>query len=576
MTGMNYKDYMTEANAKRTKNVFNTVYNTENVERSFQYELFRKDGKAIYGESSIYLRYDSNGEKIGFSGFLRDVTEKRDAEIKLKESEEKYRNMIEDLDLGFYQIKWDGTVLNVNPSFCEIMGFDDPSKVDDITTIKFWKSHEDTKKFIKELLKYEAVEDYIGIGNNILGEELVLQIHSHLIRDNEGKPFRIEGTIADITEKFKLEQKLKESEERYRFLFENSPLAIILSDSNGIIRDTNPATENLIGYKKSEIIGRAFMNLSLVHEDYLPDIMERFKQQIMGNVQPPYDVEFYHKDGNLLWANIISTPIRIGNEAFLQVIAHDITERKKAELLIKEEIEKLKELDQIRKDLISRVSHELKTPLIPVMGGAELLLYSYKDQLEKEPLEIIELIEKGGKRLAKLVERLLDITKIEYDKFKLDIQKIDLSEIINDAVKYMKYLIEKREIDLYVVVPDDLYLEVDGFRIEQVVTNLLSNAIKNTPPKGRISVMLEKYTSWAIISISDTGVGFTDEEMKKIFSRFGKIERYGDGLEYIDMGGSGLGLYISKRIVDLHGGKIWVESTGRNRGCIFKVRLPIK
>jgi signal transduction histidine kinase len=185
------------------------------------------------------------------------------------------------------------------------------------------------------------------------------------------------------------------------------------------------------------------------------------------------------------------------------------------------------------------------------------------------------MIEKGGKRLAKLVENLLDVTRIEYEKFELKKQMTNLSEIIKETVSVMKYLIKKREINLNLVVPEDLYLEIDSIRMEQVFTNLLSNAIKNSPPKGRVSLALEKYGNWAIISVSDTGVGFTEEEMKKIFTRFGKIERYGEGLEYIDMEGSGLGLYITKQIVDLHGGKIWVESTGRSRGCIFKVRLPI-
>ena len=151
----------------------------------------------------------------------------------------------------------------------------------------------------------------------------------------------------------------------------------------------------------------------------------------------------------------------------------------------------------------------------------------------------------------------------------------NLSEIIKETVSDMKYLIKKRDIDLNLVVLDDLYLEIDSSRMEQVITNLLSNAIKNSPPKGRVSLALEKYGNWAIFSVSDTGVGFTEEEMKRIFTRFGKIERYGEGLEYVDMEGSGLGLYITKQIVDLHGGKIWVESTGRNRGCIFKVRIPI-
>ena len=206
-------------------------------------------------------------------------------------------------------------------------------------------------------------------------------------------------------------------------------------------------------------------------------------------------------------------------------MGNDITERKNAELLIKEEIEKLKELDQIRKDLISRVSHELKTPLIPVLGGAEFLLHSYRHKFEndKETLEILEMIEKGGNRLSKLVDNLLDVTRIEYEKFELEKQMTNLSEIIKETVKDMKYLIKKRDVNLNLVVPDDLYLEIDSIRMEQVLTNLLSNAIKNTPPKGRVSLVLEKYGNWAILSVSDTGVGFTDEEMKKIFTRFGKL-----------------------------------------------------
>jgi len=485
--------------------------------------------------------------------------------------------MINNLDLGFYQLDWDGSVLNINPAFRKIMGYDGSVALNEMNSLDFWKNDEDRREYIISLLKYNFVEDYIAQGKNIYNQDIVLQFHSHLIREPNGTPIRIEGTAADITEKYNLEQKLKRSEERYRFLFENSPFAILLMDSNGVIRDSNPATEKLIGYKKEEFIGRTYSNLSIVDPEYLPILQNHIRLYFEGENLPPIDVKLYKKDGGLIWANLISKTIKLGNETFLEVMGHDITERKNAELLIKEEIEKLKELDQIRKDLISRVSHELKTPLIPVLGGAEFLLHSYRHKFEndKEPLEILEMIEKGGNRLSKLVDNLLDVTRIDYEKFELEKQMTNLSEIIIETVKEMKYLIKKRDVNLNLVVPDDLYLEIDGIRMEQVLTNLLSNAIKNTPPKGRVSLVLEKYGNWAIISVSDTGVGFTDEEMKKIFTKFGKIERYGEGLEYIDMEGSGLGLYITKQIVDLHDGKIWVESAGRNKGCIFKVRIPI-
>ncbi|TFF99013.1 MAG: PAS domain S-box protein [Promethearchaeota archaeon] len=546
---------------------------SQDVTNHYQYRIIKKTGEIVW--------LDNFSKTINFMGrpadlvTVIDITERKLAEERLKESQEKYKNMINDLDLGFFQAKWDGTILNVNPAFRMIMGYSHSEELIGKKISFFLKNPEDQKKYSEELLENNIVDNYITHGQNVYGEELILQTDSHLKRDEDGNPMEIEGTIADITERFKLEQKLKLSEERYRFLFENSPLAIILSDLNGVIREINPATEKLIGYSKKEVIGRSYLNLSIIHPDDLPIIQQRFRQYIKGETAPPIDVKFYRKDGSLLWANINSNIIKIGNETFLHVMCQDITERKKAELLVKEEIEKLKELDQIRKDLISRVSHELKTPLIPVLGGVEYLLYSYSDKFEKEQIELLEMIQKGGKRLGKLVERLLDITRIEYDKLILNRQLTNLSEIIKETANDMKYLIKDRKINLNLVVPEDLFLEIDGMRMEQVITNLLSNALKNTPPNGRVSLGLEKYGNWAIISVSDTGVGFTEDEMKKIFTKFGKIERQGEGLEYINMEGSGLGLFITKQIVDLHGGKIWVESTGRNRGCIFKVRLPI-
>jgi len=139
----------------------------------------------------------------------------------------------------------------------------------------------------------------------------------------------------------------------------------------------------------------------------------------------------------------------------------------------------------------------------------------------------------------------------------------------------MMHLVKTRDLTLNLDIRDNFYLDIDANRVEQVIINLLSNAIKNTPPKGKIIISLRKEKNFAKISISDTGVGLTEEEMSKIFSRFGKIERPDKGLEYIDIQGSGLGLFISKEIIDLHGGKIWAWSEGRNKGATFYFSLPI-
>jgi signal transduction histidine kinase len=260
----------------------------------------------------------------------------------------------------------------------------------------------------------------------------------------------------------------------------------------------------------------------------------------------------------------------------MELLLYDISKQKKAEHLIKEELEKLKELDEIRKNLIIRVSHELKTPLVSVCGGTELLLDKFDGELGKEAKEIIHLIGNGGNRLKILVRSLLDVSRLEENKLILEKSKTNLTEIIEESVKEMTYAIRKRNLILDLKIPQFLYLKMDPMRIQQVINNLLSNAIKNTPPKGKISIVLTKDKDYVILTVEDTGVGFTKKEKEMLFTRFGKIERHGHGLEDTDIQGSGIGLFISRELVKLHGGVIQVESPGRNKGSTFTVKLPIK
>jgi len=221
------------------------------------------------------------------------------------------------------------------------------------------------------------------------------------------------------------------------------------------------------------------------------------------------------------------------------------------------------------------VSHELKTPLVSVSGGCELLLTIYGEQLSKGELERIERIEKGGKRLKHLIDNLIDISRIDYEKFKIVRKPNDLSAIIREISKELNYSIKDRKINLMLLLPESFQINLDRIRFEQVIMNLLSNAIKNTPPNGEIVIKLIKKENFAEISIHDTGIGISLKEMDMLFTRFGKLERYGDGFEYIDIQGTGLGLYISKEIVNSHEGEIRAESEGRNKGSTFTVRLPI-
>jgi len=504
-----------------------------------------------------------------------DITERKKAEEQLKESELKYRDMINNLDVGFYQVTLDGIMLNHNPAHNKILEYDLSESLIGKKVTDFWQYPEDREQYLEQLLKDNYAKNYICPSLTKNGKKVVVQLNSHLMLDKKGNPYGVEGTFIDITERHKLEEKLRESEKKYRNLYDNTPFSVVLINTQGKVVDMNPKAEEMFGYAPEEVIGHKFMDLSIIHPDHLSTILELFNKFVKGERMHRIDVRIQKKDGKIFWTNLQAALMKISDEMFVQALFTDISAQKEAELLIDEEVKKLKELDIIRKNLISRVSHELKTPLVSVTGGCELLLTIHGEELNKGELEIIELIEKGGKRLKYLVDNLIDISRMEYEKFKLVKEPNDLSAIIREISNELMYSIRERNINLSLILPESFYIKLDKARIEQVIMNLLSNAIKNTPPNGEIYINLKKKEGSAEFSIRDTGIGISKEEMNMLFTRFGKLERYGEGYEYIDIQGTGLGLYISKEIIDSHEGEIRAESGGRNKGSTFIVKLPI-
>jgi PAS domain S-box-containing protein len=483
--------------------------------------------------------------------------------------------MINNLDLGFYQVNWNGTLLNYNPTFSKLLGYGPGEKIKNINVNQFWQIPHERDKYLTKLKQQGYVKNYIVQSKTKEDRNIVLQLNSHLIEGNKEQQYKIEGLISDITEKFELEQKLKDSEKRYRNLIESVPFSIALIDQTGKVIYCNPATETLLGFPVKELIGNEFRKLPAINQKYLPEMLNRFIRVAKGENLSPFEAELYRKDGSAIWVQYQTHLVKLEDKFLIQAILNDITERKKADFLIQEEIQKLKNLDKIRKDLISRVSHELKTPLVSVCGASELLLELSDAEINDETRELVKMIEKGGTRLKYLVENLLDITRIEYNKLELDKKRNNLGDIIKECTEEMRIISKKRKVNVKLEIKNEIILDIDRIRIEQVVLNLLSNAIKNTPPNGQIELRLLKKQKWALFSVKDSGIGLTQNEMERIFTRFGKIERYGEGLEYVDIQGSGLGLYISKEIIDLHEGQIYADSEGRNKGSIFTIKLPI-
>jgi PAS domain S-box-containing protein len=365
---------------------------------------------------------------------------------------------------------------------------------------------------------------------------------------------------------------LLESEERYRLISENANDLIIILNQKFEIEYVNEQTYwNVLSYKSDNILGKTL--LFFIHPDNVR-IANNVLHEVLKNSEGKVEIRFRNKQGHYDWFELkIKTFFNCVKEKKVLIIARSIKERKEAEKMIQKEIEKLIELDQIKSDFIDRASHELKTPLTAIYAASTFLYDQYKDYFDDKVKDLIKIIINGGERLKILIEDLLDVSRIESNKLKIKISKENMVKILNECVSEMNYFIKERNLKIYLDVDGDFYLNVDRIRIKQVITNLLSNAIKNTLPKGNISINLQQIDGYVEIKINDTGVGFTQYEKRMIFKKFGKIERYGKGMN-VNTEGSGLGLYLSKEIVNLHRGKIWVESEGRNKGSSLIIRLP--
>ncbi len=537
-----------------------------------EFRLKRKDGSYIWLEVNARIVHDKNGETNAIL-VSRDITNRKLIEKKLKESEEKYKIITEHANdlICIIDEKFKFEYINENVHE-KLLGYINKDIIGKHVGLFI---HPDDLNYAIESFQ-DAIQNGESKGEirlrNKEGSYIWIEFKGELFiaRGGKRKNFLISR---DITERKNVMQQLKESEEKFRALYEKTYLAILLITIDGTILDCNRSFEKTLGFTKEEIIGKKYKDIGIVREKLIPILLRRLKTVSKGEKLPVVEFKVRKKNGEMIWVRIKSTLVDIGMNSYIQIVGEDITELKQAENLVKMELEKLKALDQVKNDLITRISHEIKTPLSLICGATELLSDYYNEIHDDRANEIIDILKRGGHRLKLLVKNLIDASILESRNLKLKVQRENLVDIIKNCIVEIKYFAEKRNHFITLDFKEDIFLNVSRDKIEQVFINILLNAIKNTPPNGRIYINMKKYNGYIDIVIADTGVGLSEEEKPKLFKKFGKIERYGKGLD-VDTEGSGLGLYISKKIVGLHGGKVWVESEGRNKGSTFIIRLP--
>ncbi len=550
-------------------------FGDNNIFLNYQYRGVKKNGDVIWIDNySKPIIYEGNYADLVT---IVDITEKINArqerklaEEKLKRSEEDYRMIFNQSPDYIFITDSKGYLLNANPVLLEKLNL----SLDDIqgkNAIDFFAGD----NYDKVIETFKSVRKGIEVKNleisiqNKYGELFDLEVNSVPIKKNENE-INILNIARDITEKKLAEKALQENKLLLERTLNSLKEAVFIMDAEipPKILYFNPAAKRIFGYSRKELNGQS---MELLHVDNTS--LKKFQQIIFSKIEEKGfvgDFEFHmkRKDGSIFpTEHYVNT---LENEKAERIgwisIVRDVTEREKTE-------EKSKELDIIKADFVYRASHELKTPLTSIYSASQLLLKNFENFNRAQIHEFIQIINQGGKRLKALITDLLDISKIESKKLQIEKKREDIIKLLNECINEIKFKAFTNYLSLHINLPKEFYLDIDKPKIIQLFLNILSNAVNYTPPRGELFINFRNLKESIEFEIKDTGIGFTDEEKKLIFKKFGKIERYGKGMEIITEG-SGLGLYISQEIAKMHGGNIRVESEGRNKGSSFYITLP--
>ncbi|NEU79972.1 PAS domain S-box protein [Nostoc sp. UIC 10630] len=390
----------------------------------------------------------------------------------------------------------------------------------------------------------------------------------------------IEGVITvsrDITEHKRAEKSLRESEARFRRLFESNLIGVAFWNVDGFVIDANDAFLQLAGYTHEEftVLGKVnWRELTPIEYKYLDDraILE---VQTTG-VSKIYEKEYIHRNGKRV-------PIVLGiallNDSQEHGVAFvlDITDRKLAE----KECDRLLQCErtarqeaeianQIKDEFLAVLSHELRTPLNPILGWSKMLRTRKFD--EQTTNRALETIERNAKLQTQLIEDLLDVSRILQGKLNLNICPVNLVMVVEAALETVRLAAEAKSIEIQTIFDASLgQVMGDPNRLQQVVWNLLSNAVKFTPTGGRVGIRLMEASNQIQIQVSDTGKGINPDFLPFVFDYF----RQADGTTTRTFGGLGLGLAIVRKVVEMHGGKVQAESAGEGLGATFTVEVPL-
>jgi len=554
-----------ECNVARILDDFNKRMNGEKT-KPFEIELIAKNGEIVPVEVNANPLLEDN-KIIGDLLILRDLREKREKEKiekELVESEKKFREIFDATGDFLLYLDVDGRILDINKSALNLLGLNKDKVVGkSFYDIKGIFSPDDTKRHreaIGKVIRGEKINDY---ESNLLikgGTTYRFLFSNDVIstKDGEVKGILVKGK--DVTQRQRAWDELVKLEERYRVLAETSADGVLTIDFLGRLTYVNPSFERMCGRRKSQILATPF-------RDYLSNDSIYLFQQAFIDVRKEdkkienIELELIDTEGNNIPIEVNIAPLK-KNEEFAGVVAtiRDITERKRVE-------DELKKSERLKTEFMNIAAHELKSPVTPIKGYLDLIIQDKEASEKVKSWAKISL--RNSERLLKLVGDILDVSRLDSDTMRFDMEKLDTAELLNEIVEDMKPAVTGKHLDFISNIPKDLPNIIgDRNRLSQVFKNLLVNAVKFTD-NGSITLGAEEDKDYVKIYVEDTGIGVSKDELQKIFGKFYQAytgpDRKNEGV--------GLGLFICKEIISKHNGIIWAESK-LGKGSKFIVKIP--
>lgn len=502
-------------------------------------------------------------------------------ERELIESEERYRKLFE-LSPDAICVHSEGKIVLVNPAVGKLFNIQNPNEIIGKNVIEF--VHPNYREI--ENLRMKHIYDG-GITTPFI-EEKFLKKNGEII-DAEvattsflynNKP-AVQVVARDITERKKMEKALKENEALLRQIMENTLDMILKVDVNGSIQYATPSHKRTLGYNVEGMIGRTIFDY-VVEEDK-ERIIKDFKSLFYKTIDNKVEFRCKCSGGRSVWLEVGGRILYDSDKNVIGAIlsSRDITKRMEAEKALRENEEKTRllneavEYDKIRTEFFANLSHELRTPINVILGTLQLIELKLKDVPlnEKDTYKrYSRTMKQNCYRLIRLINNLIDVTKIDAGYFELHLNNCNIVNIVEEITLSVAEYVENKGITLlFDTEIEEKILACDGDKIERIILNLISNAIKFTEPGGSILVNIYDKGESVVISVKDTGIGIPADKHKQIFERFVQVDK---SLTR-NREGSGIGLSLVKSLVEMHQGEIQVNSEWKN-GSEFIIELPVQ